>query len=146
MADEKLTPFSFINEINTGKKDIMLDQNGQHSDLLENIYNPFVVNRTLSYFNDTVLHANEMNKCHHIDNRCQFDYLINTVRKRKRFSKWAKPEDSANVDVIKEYYNCSNEKARQFLSLLSDNQLTELKQKVSHGGFKNNKSKQRRPK
>jgi len=60
--DDKLTPFSFVNEINIGKRDIMRDQNGEHSDLLEKVYSPYITNRSLSYFNDSVLHANEMNK------------------------------------------------------------------------------------
>ena len=140
--DEKLTPFSFINDINQGKKNLMLDENGEHSDLLEHVYNPFVTNRTLSYFNDTVFHANEMNKNHHIDSALQYSYLINTIRKRKRFSKWYKPEELESVEAIKEYYNCSDEKARQFVALLTHEQINDLKQRVYKGGYRKDKSKQ----
>jgi len=140
-SNEQLTPFSFVNAINQSKDDLMLDQNGNHSDLLERMYNPFIVNRSLSYFNDTVLHANEMNKNCHIDPKLQNHYLINTIRKRKRFSKWIKPEEFDNIEAIKEYYNCSNEKARQFVGLLTNEQLSELKQRVNHGGYKKNKGR-----
>jgi len=138
--DDKLTPFSFVNEINQGKTDIMRDQNGEHSDLLEKVYNSFLTNRSLSYFNDTVLHANEINKNHYIDSRLQFHYLINTIRKRKRFSKWIKPDELDDMEAVKEYYGYSNEKARQVLTLFTHEQLTELKQRVYKGGHINNSS------
>lgn len=139
-TEAKLTPFSFVNEINTGKHDIMLDQNGEHSDLLEKVYAPYIVNRTLSYFHDTVLHANEMNKNHHLSNRAQYHYFINSIRKRKRFSKWMKPTELDDIEAVKEYYDYSTEKARQILTLLSHEQLTELKQRVYKGGYNNRNS------
>jgi len=105
-------------------------------DIAEKQYNPFMVNRGLSYFQDTVLMANEMNKYAHLDSRLQFDFLINIVRKRKRFSKWNKPEVATDLDVIKEYYGYSNEKARMVHNLLTDNQITELRKKVFKGGRK----------
>ena len=138
--NDKLTPFSFVNEINIGKNDIMLDENGQHSELIEKTYNSFLTNRSLSYFNDTVLHANEMNKSHQVDSRLQFHYLINTIRKRKRFSKWIKPDELDDMEAVKEYYGYSNEKARQVLTLLNAEQLTELKQRIYKGGHINNSS------
>jgi len=139
----KLTPFSFVNEINYGKKDLMRDQNGDHSDLLERVYNPYITNRSLSYFHDTVIHANEMNKNHHLDSRLQNVYLINTIRKRKRFSKWMKTTELDDMEAVKEYYGYSNDKARQVLTLLNNEQLTELKQRVYKGGY-NNKSRNSR--
>ena len=135
----KLTPFSYVNEINYGKKDLMIDQNGEHSDLLEKVYSPYITNRSLSYFHDTVIHANEMNKNHHIDSRLQNSYLINTIRKRKRFSKWIKSTELDDLEAVKTCYGYSNEKARQVLTLLSHEQLTELKQRVYKGGYTNNK-------
>ena len=84
------SPFDYANAINQTKQNIMVD------DIEEKSYNAFMVNRSLSYFPDTVLFANEMNRHHHLDNRLQFDFLLNTIRKGKRFSKWAKavlPED-----------------------------------------------------
>jgi hypothetical protein len=135
--EDRLTPFSFVNEINVGKRDIMRDQNGDHSDLLEKVYNPYITNRSLSYFNDSVLHANEMNKNHHIDSRLQNSYLINTIRKRKRFSKWIKSTELDDLEAVKTCYSYSNEKARQVLTLLSHEQIAELKQRVYKGGYTN---------
>ena len=125
-----MSPFDYLNAINYTKKDIMVD------DIVEKQYNPFMINRGLSYFQDTVLMANEMNQYAHLDNRLQFDFLINIVRKRKRFSKWNKPEVATDLDVIKEYYGYSNEKARMVHNLLTDNQITELRRKVFKGGRK----------
>lgn len=132
----KLTPFSFVNEINTSKRDIMRDQNGEHSDLLEKVYSAWLVNRSLSYFNDSIIHANEMNKNHHLDSRLQFDYLRTAVRRRKRYSKWIKNNESESIEIIKTAYQYSNEKARMVLDILSDDQLNLLKQKISKGGHK----------
>ena len=123
-----MNPFEYINAINNTKKDIMVD------DIAESKYTPFMVNRSLSYFPDTVLYANEMNLNHHLDSRLQFDFFINIVKKKKRFSKWFKPVEISDLDVVKEYYGYSNEKARSVLSLLTDEQLTELKKRISKGG------------
>ena len=100
-----MNPFEFVNAINYTKKNIMID------DVAEKAYAPYMVNRQLSYFPDTVLAANEMNRCHHVDNRLQFDFFINIVRKKKRFSKWNKPELVSDVEVVKQYYGYSIEKS-----------------------------------
>ena len=123
-------PFDYLTAINDTKKDVMLD------DIAEKGYNAFMVNRGLSYFNDTVLFANEMNLNAHLDNRLQFDFLINIVRKKKRFSKWFKPEIVSDLEVVKEYYGYNNEKARQALTLLSPENITIIKKKVNKGGTK----------
>ena len=125
-----MNPFEYLNAINTSKEDIMVD------DITEKQYNAFMVNRGLSYFNDTVLMANEMNQHAHLDSRLQFDFLINIVRKKKRFSKWAKPQIESDIEVVKEYYGYSNEKARQVLTLLTSEHIDELKKKVYKGGRK----------
>ena len=123
-----MNPFLFVNDITHGKSNIMVD------DIAEKAYSPYMVNRSLSYFHDTVLMANEMNLNHHLDNRLQFDFLINIVRKKKRFSKWAKVQQNEDVEVIKQYYGYSNTKARQIHSLLTSEQIDELKKKVNRGG------------
>ena len=120
----------FVNAINYTKQDIMVD------DLTEKAYNPFLVNRQLSYFQDTAIVANEMNKYHQIDNLLQFQFLLNIVRKRKRFSKWIKPTREDDVEAIKEYYGYSNEKAQRTLDLLSPEQIVVIKGKVNKGGRK----------
>ena len=125
-----MNPFDYVNSITHNKKDIMVD------DLAEKSYNSFMVNRSLSYFHDTVLMANEMNVHHHLENRLKYDFLINIVRKKKRFSKWIKPETESEVEVVKEYYGYSNQKAKSALSLLTSEQINELKKKVYKGGRK----------
>lgn len=90
----------------------------------------------MSYFYDTVGIANVMNRYHHLDNKLQYHFLINIIRKRKRFSKWMKPETESDIEVIKEYYGYSNDKAKQVLSLLSPENIKSIKQKVSKGGRK----------
>ena len=125
-----MNPFEYANAINYTKKDIMID------DIAEKSYNSFMINRQLSYFPDTVLAANEMNRNHHLDNRLQFDFFINIIRKRKRFSKWFKPEQISDLDVVKKYYGYSNEKAHQVLTILTTDQINELKRKVMTGGRK----------
>ena len=107
-----MNPFSYVSSINDTKKDIMKD------DIAEKGYNAFLINRSFSYFYDTVGLANVMNQYHHTDNKLQYHFLINTIRKRKRFSKWIKPETESDIEVVKAYYNYSNEKAKQVLPLL----------------------------
>jgi hypothetical protein len=121
-------PFDYVNSINISKKDIM------HDDISEKSYPAFMVNRALSYFNDTVLYANEMNVNHHIDNKLQYHFLINIIRKKKRFSKWLKPQEVNNLELIKEYYGYSNEKAKSVLPLFNNEQIELLKQRIYKGG------------
>lgn len=125
-----MNPFEFLNTINYSKQDIMED------DLIEKQYVPYMINRSLSYFNDTVILANEMNRYHHLDSKLQYHFLLNIVRKRKRFSKWLKPQTIDDVEVIKEYYGYSNDKARQVISLLTPSELEQIRKKVSKGGRK----------
>ena len=105
-------------------------------DMTEKSYNGFMINRSLSYFQDTIQFANLMNRYHHLDNKLQYHFLINIIRKRKRFSKWYKPEIESDIEVVKKYYDYSNEKARQALPLLSPVQIKIIRQKVDQGGRK----------
>ena len=123
-----MSPFDYLKAINETKKDIMVD------DVSEKEYNAFIINRGLSFFNDTVNYANEMNKYHHLDNRLQFDFFINIIRKKKRFTKWIKPQEIENLELIKEYYGYSNAKAKSVLSLLNNEQLEQLTQRIYKGG------------
>jgi hypothetical protein len=120
-----LNPFALITSISNSKIDILED---------EKDYNAYMVNRGLSYFPDTVIYANEMNKFHHLDSRLQFDFLINIVRKRNRFSKWNKNVEDENLQIVKEYYGYSNEKARDILPLLSNEHLNIIRGRMTHGG------------
>ena len=123
-----MNPFDYLKAINETKKDFMVD------DIAEKEYNPFIINRGLSFFRDTILYANEMNRFHHLDHRLQFDFFINIIKKKKRWSKWVKPQEVANLELIKEYYGYSNEKAKSALSLMSHEQIEELKQRIYKGG------------
>ena len=123
-----MNPFEYIKSINDTKKDIMVD------DVAEKGYNPFIINRNFSFFNDTVLYANEMNRFHHLDHRLQFDFFINIVKKRKRFSKWFKATELENLELIKEYYGYSNEKAKSVYKLFSNDELLTLKNRIYKGG------------
>ena len=125
-----MSPFDFVKAINN-KKDIIRD------DLDEKSYLPYMINHSFSYFSDTVLLANEMNLNHHLDNKLQNDFFINTIRKNpKRFSKWNKVKHDGDFEAVKEYYGYSNEKTRSALSLLSTEQIDIIKKKVDHGGRK----------
>ena len=125
---EKMNPFEYVTAINMSKKDIMVD------DIAEKEYNGFLINRSLSYFNDTILYANEMNRYHHLDNRLQFDFFINIIKKKKRWSKWIKPQDINNLELIKQHYGYSNDKAKSVLQLFNNEQIEELKRKGLKGG------------
>ena len=121
-----MNPFELIKSISNTKKDILEN---------EKDYNAFMVNRGLSYFPDTVIYANEMNRFHHLDQRLQYHFLINTIRKRNRFSKWNKSIESDNISAIKQYYGYSNEKARDVLPLLSNENLKTIRGRIQHGGI-----------
>lgn len=128
-----MKPFDFLNEINYGKNNLI--QQSDNSDLAEKIYTPFLVNRGLSYFADTILFANEMNIHHQCDNKLQFEFYLNTVRKRKRFTKWYKKEQDQYLDIIVNHYGYSYDKARQVISLFNEEQLQQLKKMRSEGGI-----------
>ena len=125
----------FLNSINQTKVNIM-DEDA----LTEKEYPPFVVNRTLSYFLDTIMYANEINTHHHADNKLQFDYLLNSIRSKRRFSRWLKPDENKNLDVIKEYYGYSNQKAKDALNILTEDQLSLLNKRMEKGGLKNGRN------
>ena len=120
--------FDYVNSINDTKQDIMID------DTSEKIYNSFTINRTFSYFKDTAVLANVMNQYHHLENKLQYHFLLNIIRKKKRFSKWMKPDVDRDLEVVKEYYGYSNEKAKQVMGLLRKDQITVLRRKVNKGG------------
>jgi len=123
-----ISPFDFINAITFNKTELMVD------DWSEKQYVSYIVNKGLSYGADTVIPANEMNSRPHIDKKLQFQFLINSIRPRKRFNKWIKAEKIESIEVVKTYYGYSTEKARQALSILNQSQIDYLKQKLEKGG------------
>jgi hypothetical protein len=125
------SPFDYVNQILQGKKNLIVDEQ------TENDYAPFLTNRSLSYHLDCIMFANEMNRRHHTDKKLQHDFLLNTVRSRKRpFAKWVKSEKSEDLECVKQVYGLSDTKAREALRLLSDEQIQKLKEKTDFGGLR----------
>lgn len=130
-----MNPFDYINSITYNKSDIIADSD--NPELAEKLYNPYLTNKGLSYFIDTVYLANEVNRRHHLDKKMQYDFLLNTVRKKKRFSKWHKPQQDEAVEAVMQYYGYSIDKARQIVDLLNDQQITSIKKSLGKGGKQN---------
>jgi len=99
-------------------------------------YPPFIVNKLLSLHYDCIASANEMNGYHFLDNRIQFHFLLNSIRKRKRFGKWPKQFKLNDLEYVKEYYGYSNEKAKQALNILTEKQIEIIKKSLYKGGRK----------
>jgi hypothetical protein len=125
-------PFDYLNSINTNKNNMM--RGSENDELAEKDYTPYMINRGLSYFNDTILIANEMNMRADVDKKLQYEFLLNIVRPRKRFSKWFKKDEDGDLEVVKEYYGYSNRHALQALSILSKNDIEKIKIKLEKGG------------
>ena len=118
----------YLNSINQNKKNIIVD------DDTENAYPPFIINNCLSGFLDTVLFSNEMNLYPHLDKKMQYDFFINSISPRKRFSPWEKKSSIDYLDAVKEYYGYNTDKALQALRILTKDQLEEIKRLVNKGG------------
>ena len=124
-----MSPFDFINAINETKKTLFDDPQASKD------YKPFIVNRGLSYFPDTVLYANEMNKHPELDKDQQFSYFLNIIPRKRRFSKWAKKDASTeSLELVKEYFGYSSARAKDALDILSDQDLMMIKEKLYKGG------------
>ena len=121
----------WLNSINQSKINIMDDDLSSKKD-----YAPYIINRCLSGTIDTLMYANEMNKNHSLDKKLQYDFFINTVRTRKRYSPWIKQEKIKDLDAVKSYYGYSNEKAKQALRILSKEQINFIKTKIETGGMR----------
>lgn len=119
----------YLNSINYDKVNLMdVDEEAERQ------YPPYIINRCFSGFMDTVLYANEMNIASHLDNKMQYDFYINSIRKRKRFSPWLKKDSLKDLEIVKQYYGYSNEKAKTALGLLTKEQLEFIKSKLNVGG------------
>lgn len=128
----KISPFSYVNAINSSSKDFYKDNKGEG-------YNSFLVNRSLSYFPDTIFEANDMNLLSNVPSDTQFQYYVNTISPRKRFSKWVKVADNDTVHAICGVYNVNYTRAQQILSLLPPEVIEDIKvvynneQQIQHG-------------
>ncbi len=128
-----MNPFDYVNAINAGKNIMTGTDN---DDLAEKGYNPFLTNRQFSYFQDTVLIANEMNANAHLDNKLQFHFLINIIRPKKRFARWSKTEHHNDLECVVQYFNYNYEKAKQVMDILSSEDLEKIKRRLEKGGLK----------
>ena len=125
------SPFDYVKSINESKDPLM----DSPDEMWEKKYSPFIVNKALYPFPDTVLLVNEMNQCHYLDNRLQFDFLLNSIRPRKRYAPWLKASKIDNLELVKEYFGYSDQKARDALKILSDDDLEYIQDKLNKGGY-----------
>lgn len=125
-----MSPFDFLNAINFTKEDLFEKDPQAAKD-----YNAFLINRGLSYFPDTIFYANQMNQQSGLDKDMQFFFFLNTITKKKRFSKWSKKDpETESLQLVKEYYGYSSEKATEALKILSEENLIMIKEKLYKGG------------
>lgn len=121
----------WLNSINTTKKNL-LDEDPS----LEKEYAPYIINRCLSGHIDCIMFVNELNKCHSLPKKLQYDFLLNSLRKRKRFSPWLRKDQIKDLEIVKQYYGYSNEKAKQVLKILTKEQLSFIRERLETGGKK----------
>ena len=120
----------YLNAINYNKTPLMDSEDEEW----EKKYPSFIVNKCVAPFTDTILLGNDINQLHHLDKKMQFDFLLNSLRPRKRYTPWLKAKKLENLQYVKEYYGYNNEKAKVALDILSDEQISAIKQKLNKGG------------
>ena len=121
----------WLNSINVTKKNL-IDEDPD----LEKEYVPYIINRCFSGHVDSVIFANELNKYPNLSKKLQYDFLLNSLRKKKRFSPWLRKDQIKNLDLIKQYYGYSNEKAKQVLNILTKEHLSFIRDRLEIGGKK----------
>ena len=122
----------YLNAINHTKERLLDSEDEEW----EKKYPPFVVNKCVYPFQDTIMLVNEINQLPHLDKKLQFDFLLNSVRSRRRYTPWLKANKLDNLEDVKEYYGYSNEKAKHALDILTDEQIATIKQKLNKGGVR----------
>ena len=122
---------NWLNSINFTKEDITQDDPSVIKD-----YAPYIINRCLSGNLDCIMFVNEMNKYSFLDKDMQYSFYLNTLRKKKRFSPWLRKDKVTDLEIIKQYYGYSNEKASQALKILTPEQISYIKQRLDTGGMK----------
>ena len=124
------SPFDFVNSVTYGKNDLIKDE-----ECAENDYDPFIVNKSLSYMLDTVMHANEMNRYFNLPKYLQYKYLLTAITKKKRYSKWTKKDiKSDDFIMVQNHYKLNDQRTREYLKILSKSQLEYLKILENKGG------------
>ena len=120
----------YLGAINNTKENLL----DTEDEMWEKKYPPFIINKCISPFTDTLMLVNEVNQLHHLDKKLQFDYLLNSIRPRKRFTPWLKAKKLKNLEYVKEFYGYNNEKAKVALELLDEKQISAIKEKLNKGG------------
>jgi len=120
----------YLNSINVTKENLM----NSDDPMWEKKYSSFIINKCLAPFSDTIMLVNEMNMRHHLDNKLQYDFLLNTIRSKKRFAPWVKADKLKDLEYVKEYYGYSNQKAKAALKILDNEQITTIKNSLNKGG------------
>jgi len=122
----------YLNSINLTKENLM----DSDDPMWEKRYAPFIINKCLAPFNDTIMLVNEINMRHHLDTKLQYDFLLNTIRSKKRYAPWVKADKLKDLEYVKEYFGYSNAKAKVALSILDNEQITTIKNSLNKGGRK----------
>ena len=121
----------WLNSLNFTKENLLDDNPHSISE-----YPPYIINRCMSGHMDAVMFAQEMNKYHFLDKDLQYNFYLNILRKRKRFSPWIRKDKVSDLDYVKRYYGYSNEKASQVMKILTPDQINYIKQRLETGGSK----------
>jgi len=127
VSSHKVSVFDFLKDLSEQKKDILVEEN-------ESQYSPYIVNRFLSMNQTTIMYANEMNLRHFLPKRLQYDYYFHSIKKERRFFKYVKEDEQDNIDLIKEYFGYSKLRAKEALSILSQDDIEYMKSKLNKGG------------
>ena len=120
----------YLNAINYTKEPLLDTEDDQW----EKKYPPYIINKCMAPFPDSLMLVNEINQLHHLDKKLQYDFLINSLRARKRYTPWMKAKKLENLEYVKEYYGYNNEKAKSALDILNDEQISAIKTKLNKGG------------
>ena len=122
----------YLKSLNETKENLMESDDP----MWEKKYSPFIINKCLAPFNDTIMLVNEMNMRHHLPSKLQYDFLLNTIRSKKRYAPWVKGDKLKDLEYVKEYFGYSNEKAKAALRILDNEQIKTIKDSLNKGGRK----------
>lgn len=119
-----MKPFDYVNSISFNKKNLM--RGTDNDELSEKSYQPYLTNKALSYYTDTLLYANEMNRLGFLDNKMQYEYLLYSIRSQKRFSKWHKKLEDKNIEAISAYFKVNHKRAEEYAKILTAENIEQI--------------------
>lgn len=125
-------PFDYVTSILKTKKDLIKESD--NPELAEKEYNPFLTNKALSFYVDTILYSNDMNMYPHLDNSMQYSYFINTIRSMNRKHTWFKKQKNEDIDLVKDFFKVNHRRALEIMNLLSEDDLKQIKRTIKMGG------------